>query len=936
MDRLALFPVVDSTRYCTESLVRSLPDGLTGLPVLPPMIVTGERRYINNMRMVLRYLKQVGKACKRQQAHEAYEKVFYWRVCVKFAHDIDENLAQLFLQQDDQAYKLRHEDPETDTPTSPRSPNSSCEVSTTHASSVTSDEDGNVNTIMAECNEDCVIDVDLDNTETTPDGPMSLDTQSARSPNTKDQVAIQHWTTLDAHESNGGLAGHESLAGCCPEYAVEDKDDSDHPTITQPCHTIGVCQFEGDAADEGLEFEFDFDYPLEQIEAQDAHVKDMRVKDILDEETTPEDPTRQPVGDHDLVGKCLESETGSAVEDVEQAPAILIRSSAPKEYDDLLHVFLFPRDDGPPHDDNDLENTSADDESTRQHEDESTQQHEDESIQQNEAQPDISVAARELEVEVENEPKIVGAEAHGDLLHVFLFPRDDGPSLKAAETDKQHEFDEEFEPAKHNESDEVTILQYQRQPGSNDPRNSSEVPRTDSVAAADVHAANTKEYDDLAHVYLFSRHDGPMVTAHEATHADQHQDFYGVKKDDCDCDQHDSGYSQEDRHDHSQLDEHGSDNSQVDRLGDCLALHLDDHYESTSADCGTHNVDDQGGLLHVFLFPREDGRTFEPGHEQPHGPGHGETPLQASKGGTFEQGSGNETLATQANGLDGFQQPVEEEQASRDGEELIDGHVSETANRAEDHHASAEMAVESTVPSTSKGDFELDGTVEVNPTAILTPGREVLNQDAPCDFDAAAGEPDTADEDSTLVADTTAALTPESLKLLQFETVWDSMSEQKSASSTTTVSHSHSTSDNDVAEIRLQAELRTDNPKIDQSKEAENDMQSGSLNSKETAEMEARESNKTEEIRPTDTNTGTGVVDPKTPDQTSRVNDTYPTSEQCSPDDSYPPPPEWSLSAILLGVTAGAIVVAVRAPVISAFLLCGGIAYAKYQLSWTR
>ncbi|KAL2404161.1 hypothetical protein ABEF95_017181 [Exophiala dermatitidis] len=129
LQRLALFQYVSNVRnYTVTEIIDKLPGNPTDLAELPEMITTGDYRYINNMRLILRYLKRVTKQCKRQQNTAACAILEQYRETVKFCHDMEERHAQRLLHLDDEDTAYLHNDTNSgsdDQDTPPRSPSSS-------------------------------------------------------------------------------------------------------------------------------------------------------------------------------------------------------------------------------------------------------------------------------------------------------------------------------------------------------------------------------------------------------------------------------------------------------------------------------------------------------------------------------------------------------------------------------------------------------------------------------------------------------------------------------------------------------------------------------------------------------------------------------------------------------------------------------------------
>ncbi|KIW77525.1 hypothetical protein Z517_09971 [Fonsecaea pedrosoi CBS 271.37] len=86
---------VNTLREQTRRFIAELPDRSFKLPEIPPMITDDEDLVVANLRLVLRYLKQVNKLCKRQAATDSSMKVLQHRALVKQFHDVGDWSAKL-------------------------------------------------------------------------------------------------------------------------------------------------------------------------------------------------------------------------------------------------------------------------------------------------------------------------------------------------------------------------------------------------------------------------------------------------------------------------------------------------------------------------------------------------------------------------------------------------------------------------------------------------------------------------------------------------------------------------------------------------------------------------------------------------------------------------------------------------------------------------
>ncbi|EXJ88560.1 hypothetical protein A1O1_05490 [Capronia coronata CBS 617.96] len=430
LDKLCLIPFIDSMRGKIVDAVHNLPGDLKNLPAMPPMVMTGERCYITNLRLLLRYLKHVSKACQRQQADEAVKVLTRWRTLVKRSHDLDEASAEILLKHDDEDFEFLHKKPDTET-SSPRSLSAISEASTLHSSPNTSVGGGD----RAQGTEDCIIAVDADKMTANTKEQSDDDNESKISEN--DELAVAHWTALSTAEGCEHVGTNSTRS---VSRAGQDSVDN----IEQP-DMVDAHQHVMDFADEGLEFEFDFDYPLDQPEVK---------------------PTAEEPGNN---------------------LAMEIHAANVKEHADLTHVFLFPREDGP-----DAAKGTSSIETT-------------ESRNQKVGEPVEHESSNNTATEIH----AANVKEHADLTHVFLFPREDGnegtPNFKVPDSDKQAGCQ------RLTESSNVEA---------------GVIPEGDeNNSIAELHAANIKEHDDLGHVFLFPREDGPE--AHEDID-DQHAPAPGV------------------------------------------------------------------------------------------------------------------------------------------------------------------------------------------------------------------------------------------------------------------------------------------------------------------------------------------------------------------------------------------------------------------------
>lgn len=358
IEKLCLFHFIDPLRRVTANVVRNLTGKPIDLPELPPMIMTGERLFLENMRLVLRYLKQVGKACKREQAHKALEEVLDWRATVKCAHDLDEDSAKTLLKYDDEDFEFLHK--KSELPISPSSATSGTNASTVPTSPAASDQEQDT----AQDYEECDIEVDPDKKKTATNGQASVDNRWEN-----DQIAMTHWTTLESAEE------HEPAQLMItwydePRVAV-DENKCDLSMPGEQHDTADACQQDNNFTDEGLEFEYDFDYPLQETDSKNTEVTELEpmvttTKDTIartqnvGEEVAQETPAGQQA--HDDALAVASPEEHELVK--EDHPA---ETSAPKQHENLLHVFLFPREDGPSHETTDASNISAQEEPTAHH-----------------------------------------------------------------------------------------------------------------------------------------------------------------------------------------------------------------------------------------------------------------------------------------------------------------------------------------------------------------------------------------------------------------------------------------------------------------------------------------------------------------------------------------------------------------------------------------
>ncbi|EXJ56446.1 hypothetical protein A1O7_06790 [Cladophialophora yegresii CBS 114405] len=84
---------------CAQTLqeLAKLSDQPLNLPEMPSIVTTGERLYETNLRGILRYLKQVHKACKRQGLVNAAVEVLAHRATVKQFHDVNDWVVDLLM-----------------------------------------------------------------------------------------------------------------------------------------------------------------------------------------------------------------------------------------------------------------------------------------------------------------------------------------------------------------------------------------------------------------------------------------------------------------------------------------------------------------------------------------------------------------------------------------------------------------------------------------------------------------------------------------------------------------------------------------------------------------------------------------------------------------------------------------------------------------------
>lgn len=95
-----VLPFIHTTRQHIIYELWTLPGKPQNLPAIPDMIISGPQLYTMNLRLILRHLKHLHKICTREQAIEACNKVLQHRRVVKSFHDLDDNIARLFVDMD--------------------------------------------------------------------------------------------------------------------------------------------------------------------------------------------------------------------------------------------------------------------------------------------------------------------------------------------------------------------------------------------------------------------------------------------------------------------------------------------------------------------------------------------------------------------------------------------------------------------------------------------------------------------------------------------------------------------------------------------------------------------------------------------------------------------------------------------------------------------
>ncbi|KAJ9615254.1 hypothetical protein H2200_001328 [Cladophialophora chaetospira] len=94
-----VFALVELLRQLTIDNLEPLRAKGLQLPDLPDMITTDDRFYETNLRALLRYLKHVNKACKRQDP-DSCQNVLVFRSVIKQWHDVDEWATETLLSLD--------------------------------------------------------------------------------------------------------------------------------------------------------------------------------------------------------------------------------------------------------------------------------------------------------------------------------------------------------------------------------------------------------------------------------------------------------------------------------------------------------------------------------------------------------------------------------------------------------------------------------------------------------------------------------------------------------------------------------------------------------------------------------------------------------------------------------------------------------------------
>ncbi|KAG9784202.1 hypothetical protein KCU88_g2835, partial [Aureobasidium melanogenum] len=690
LERLALFQYVTNVRnYTVTEIINKLPGNPTDLAELPEVITTGDYRYINNMRLILRYLKRVAKQCKRQQNTAACAILEQYRETVKFCHDMEERHAQRLLHLDDEDTAYLNKDTNSgsdDQDTPPRSPSSSSSFTAWEEHEPEEPEPATptpsrVISVVDTANTDQEATADNKSTasepvvgtpvqhwtnDTDPDtepksdaaedyGPDSVEGPATKKVGKKTASTVitapKPRNTKKSKKHNKPKKSPKSKKGLATNNHAVEEHASDKSTPEKNFKVANVTtdsEPEKVTGDTGSEYDYDFDYPLEDSTAN----KELQTEDDSDYEVVLFIP---PEGEahaylerikktklskvHGADHSARQDDNDNAVQSVSQAEIECDKEEEEQE----TTILTDPDTDKSGEEDNDkhlpLENDTSPtakaawnctatsqlsrmfellsianaNEQDRQETDvsdlspiEEQNEHQEEEAkvsgltpieEENEAEIDVEEETTTILTDPEPETEKVEDDKDTDLVDDTT----SSPKRQFSETDRLNRMFELLSIASANEQlrlEEDAEVSDPEEQGSapveeltSTPEESISTPvdELSSAEIARIHAPNTKEHDDLTHVFLFPREDGPTSTVEDPSE-------WGTDKEET---------SEADKVD-------VKDNADPEPNKEPTAEECsNDNSDKTTAAAELHapNTKDHNDLTHVFLFPREDGNA---------------------------------------------------------------------------------------------------------------------------------------------------------------------------------------------------------------------------------------------------------------------------------------------------------------------------------------
>ncbi|KAL2406800.1 hypothetical protein ABEF93_008587 [Exophiala dermatitidis] len=691
LERLALFQYVTNIRnYTVTEIINKLPGNLTDLAELPEMITTGDYRYINNMRLILRYLKRVAKQCKRQQNTAACAILEQYRETVKFCHDMEERHAQRLLHLDDEDTAYLNKDTNSgsdDQDTPPRSPSSSSSFTAWEEPEPATPTPSRVISVVDTANTDQVPTADNKSTasepvvgtpvqhwtnDTDPDTEPKSDAaedyapDSVEGPATKKVgkktastviTAPKPRNTKKSKKHNKPKKSPKSKKGLATNNHAVEEHASDKSTPEKNFKVANVTtdsEPEKVTGDTWSEYDYDFDYPLEdstankELQTEDdsdyevvlfippegeAHAYLERIKKTKLSKVHGEDHSARQDDNDNAVQSVSQAEIECGKEEEEQETTILTDPDTDKsgEEDNDKHLPL-ENDTSPATkaawnctatnqlsrmfellsiasaNEQDRQETDVSDLSPIEEADEYQEEEAKFSglapiEEENKAEIDVEEETTTILTDPEPETKTgkVAEDNDTDIIHAASSP----PRRQFSETDRLSRMFELLSIASANEqqrleeeaevSDPVEELASTPEEPASVPEELVSAPieeQFDQDEIARIHAPNTKECDDLSHVFLFPREDGPTPTVEETS------EWEADKKEIFECDKVEAT---------SEVDEL-NDNGEPEPNKEPTAEECsNDNSDKTTAAAELHaaNTKEYNDLTHVFLFPRE-------------------------------------------------------------------------------------------------------------------------------------------------------------------------------------------------------------------------------------------------------------------------------------------------------------------------------------------